>query len=124
MHKLRILVVGALVALASTVALAQTGAIQGTVTDKSGAVVQGAEVTVKSLGTNAVRTVTTGSTGVYSFPNLPVGHYGISMTKTGFKVYRLVDVELTVAQALGVDAALERYIIHFEGVGENHREHI
>ena len=107
MHKLRILVVGALVALASTVALAQTGAIQGTVTDKSGAVVQGAEVTVKSLGTNAVRTVTTGSTGVYSFPNLPVGHYGISMTKTGFKVYRLDDVELTVAQALGVDAALE-----------------
>ncbi len=93
MLKLRILAVGALFALASAVAFAQTGSIQGTVTDKSGAVVQGAEVTATSLATNLTRTATTGSTGVYSLPNLPVGHYGISVTKTGFKLYRLDDVE-------------------------------
>jgi hypothetical protein len=107
MLKLRILVLGALVALASCAVYAQTGSIQGTVTDKSGAVVQGAEVTVKSLATNAVRAVTTGNTGVYSLPNLPVGHYGVSVTKAGFKIYRLDDVELTVAQTLAVDAILE-----------------
>jgi hypothetical protein len=107
MLKLRILVLTILVVLASLVAFAQTGAIQGTVTDKSGAVVQGANVTAKNLATNVTSTTTSGGTGVYSFPNLPVGHYGISVTKTGFKVYRLDDVELTVAQTLGVDASLE-----------------
>src|SRR6266481_2762317 len=107
MLNLRILAVGALFALASAVAFAQTGSIQGTVTDKSGAVVQGAEVTTKNLATNVTSSTTTGATGVYSFPSLPVGHYGISVTKTGFKVHRLDDVELTVAQTLGVDASLE-----------------
>ena len=42
--------------LAATFALAQTGSIQGTVTDSAGAVVQGAEITVKNLGSNALRT--------------------------------------------------------------------
>ena len=49
-------------------ALAQTGSIQGTVTDSAGAVVQGAEVTVRNLGSNAVRTVTSSGTGAYSIP--------------------------------------------------------
>jgi len=47
------------VLLLAGMASAQTGSIQGTVTDKSGAVVQGAEVTVRNLSTNAVRTATT-----------------------------------------------------------------
>jgi len=45
--------------LGEPVALAQTGAIQGTVTDKSGAVVQVLN-DGEELGTNEVRTVTTG----------------------------------------------------------------
>src|SRR6201997_2367343 len=107
MQKLRITVLLTIVLLVSSVAVAQTGSIQGTVTDKSGAVVQGAEVSAKELGTGILRTTTTGSTGVYSMQNMPVGHYAISVTKTGFKTYKLDDVELTVAQALGVDASLE-----------------
>jgi hypothetical protein len=107
MLRLKIAVLSILVLLVSGLALAQTGSIQGTVTDKSGAVVQGAEVNAKSLATGTLRTATTGSSGVFSMQNLPVGHYEISVKKTGFKTYKLDDMELTVAQALGVDAALE-----------------
>ena len=42
MLKFRILILGVLVALASTIAWAQTGSIQGTVSDQTGAVVQNA----------------------------------------------------------------------------------
>src|SRR5882724_3166253 len=107
MLKFRILILGVLVALASTKARAQTGSIQGTVSDQTGAVVQGAEVAARNLETNATRVTTTGGTGVYSLPNLSVGHYEVTVKKTGFKIYRLDDVQLTVAQVLGVDAALE-----------------
>jgi len=107
MRKLRILFVGLLMVVWSAIALAQTGSIQGTITDNSGAVVQGAEVTVKSVETNATRTVTTSTTGVYSVPNLPVGHYDVTAKKESFKVYRLERVEVTVAQTLGLDIALE-----------------
>ncbi len=107
MQKLRMLAVGVLVVLSSAVALAQTGSIQGTVTDNSGAVVQGAEVSARSVETNAVRTVATSSTGVYSLPNLPVGHYDITVKKESFKVYRLDQVEVTVAHTLGLDITLE-----------------
>jgi hypothetical protein len=107
MQKLRILAVGMLVVVWSALALAQTGSIQGTVTDNSGAVVQGAQVTVRSVETNAMRTVSTSGTGVYSLPNLPVGHYDITAKKESFKVYRLENIQLTVAQALGLDITLD-----------------
>ena len=61
--------------LCATLALAQTGSIQGTVTDSAGAVVSGAEITVRNLGSNAVRTVTSGGTGAYSVPIPPAGAY-------------------------------------------------
>jgi hypothetical protein len=107
MQKIRIPLIAMMAVLACSVAVAQTGSIQGTVTDKSGAVVQAAEVTVKNLATGVTRVTTTGPSGVYSLPNLEVGHYEIAVKKTGFKIYRLDDVQLTVAQTLGVDAALE-----------------
>ena len=56
MQRLRFLSGSIILVLAATFALAQTGSIQGTVTDSAGAVVPGAEVTVKNLGSNAVRT--------------------------------------------------------------------
>jgi len=73
MRSLRPIFGSALLVLAATFALAQTGSIQGTVTDSVGAVVQGAEVTVKNLGSNAVRSATSSGTGAYSIPTLAPG---------------------------------------------------
>jgi hypothetical protein len=108
MQKLRItFLVSFVLMLTGAVALAQTGSIQGTVTDKSGAVVQGAEVTVRNLETSAMRAVISSNSGVYSIPNLAVGDYEISVKKVGFKLFRLDDVEVTVAEARTLDAELE-----------------
>jgi len=107
MVKLKLFVVGMLATLSMTAAWAQTGSIQGIVKDNSGAVIQGADVIVRNIETNAHRSVSTSSTGVYSVPNLPVGHYEITAKKDSFKVYHLGDIELTVAQTLGVDISLE-----------------
>jgi Carboxypeptidase regulatory-like domain len=84
--KLRILtclLLAALVAL--PVFAASTGDISGTVTDQTGAVVQGATVTVKSLATGAIRTVVTNQYGEFSVPQLELGNYQVKIEKTGFK---------------------------------------
>ena len=80
--------------LGSLVAIAQTGSIQGTVTDKTGAVIDGASVTVTSLDTKATRVVTTGGTGAYTVPNLPAGHYEIVIKKDGFRTFKVAKLAL------------------------------
>src|SRR6266550_1190212 len=59
-------------------------AIQGTITDKSGAVVSGVQVVAKNKATDLTRTTTTSETGYYRFELLPVGTYTVSVTKAGF----------------------------------------
>lgn len=63
-----------------------TGALSGTVTDSSGAVVAGAKVTVFSTARGAV--VFDGKTsdsGAYSAPALPAGVYSLRVEAKGFK---------------------------------------
>jgi hypothetical protein len=67
---------------------ALTGDISGTVTDASGAVVVGAKVTVKNLGTGATREATTGDIGQFSVAQLEIGSYEVSIEKSGFKIYK------------------------------------
>ena len=105
--RFRSLLVGFAVVMFALVSWAQTGSIAGTVTDSTGAVVQGAQVTIKNTATNAARTATSGTTGAYSVPNLSIGMYEITVTKASFKTFRMQGVQLTVAQALTVNAKLE-----------------
>ena len=92
--------------LFAATALAQTGSIAGTVSDASGALVRGAEITVRNTATNEEHQTVSSATGTYSITNLQVGPYEITVKKTGFKQFRQPSVELTVAQALTVDAKL------------------
>ncbi len=92
--------------LCAAAAFAQTGSIAGTVTDSSGAVVQGAEVTARNTATNEAHKATSSSSGSYSISELPVGPYEITAKKDGFKAFRLPNIELTVAQSLTVDPKL------------------
>ena len=55
----------------SMVSLAQTGSIAGTVTDPSGAVVPGADVTVRNTATNQSHSTTSGASGSYSRDRSP-----------------------------------------------------
>jgi hypothetical protein len=107
----RMLLVGLLVLLGSISAFAQTSAIAGTVTDSAGAVVNGAQVSVKNVGTGQAHTVTTSGTGTYSITSLPVGVYEITVTKDGFKTFRVPDAQLTVGQTMGVNVKLEPGVV-------------
>ena len=107
MHRLRVIVGSVLLTLIASFALAQTGSIQGTVTDSAGAVVQGAEITVRNIGSNALRTVTSTGTGAYSVPTLPVGAYEITVKMASFKTFHAAEVQLTVGQALSLNVQLE-----------------
>ena len=52
---------------------AGTGALEGTISDSSGAVVPNASVTATSVATGQVRTAITGQDGTYKFSLLPPG---------------------------------------------------
>ena len=86
---------------------AQTGSISGTVTDSSGALVQGAEVGVRNLGTGETRVTKSGANGSYTITNLPVGQYEVTAKQPNFKTYHMPSATLTVAQGLTVNIELQ-----------------
>jgi hypothetical protein len=95
------------VLLAGAVAKAQveSGQIAGVVTDQSGAIITGADVTVKNLGTNAVRTVRSSANGTYTVTGLPPARYEVTITSSSFKPFT-ANVEVTVGGHVSVDAKL------------------
>lgn len=81
------------------------GAIQGTVTDPSGAVVPNAAVHIVNTATGQVHDTTTNSAGFYSVPGLFAGSYTITVTAPGMKQYGTA-ITLLVAQTAVEDAKL------------------
>src|SRR5689334_114479 len=83
-----------------------TGYISGTVTDKSGAAVVSADVTVTAAGGGLTRTTTTNGDGAYVVAGLPGGTYNLTVTAKGFQKYSATKVVLDVAQKIRVDVQL------------------
>ncbi len=83
-----------------------TGYISGTVTDKSGAAIVGAEVVVTLAGGSLTRTTTTNSDGAYVVAGLPGGSYDLTVKSKGFETYQAKSVKLDVAQKIRVDVQL------------------
>jgi hypothetical protein len=77
----------------------------GTVTDQTGALVDGATITAKELATGQVRS-TTSQGGTYSLPLLPVGTYTLSCTHAGFSTEVHSNITLTVGQIATSDFSL------------------
>src|SRR5208282_564175 len=73
--------------LSSFGALGQSNraSITGTVTDSSGAVIVGVDVTARNVDTNVETTTVSNGDGIYLLPNLPPGKYALTFRKTGFK---------------------------------------
>ena len=61
------------------------GAIRGTVTDASGAVVADAKVTLTSEGTGLVMSTVTSKDGTFTFSPVKIGSYTVSVEAAGFK---------------------------------------
>src|SRR5580692_3743217 len=85
-----------LLALIALTGHAQTfrGAITGTVTDPSGAVIPNAQVRATESATGIERTTNTTSDGQYAFQDLPLGFYKVTVTAAGFPPYTVDKVEV------------------------------
>jgi hypothetical protein len=59
----------------TTLAQVSGGSITGTVRGDSGTAIPGVQVSIKDVTTGQVRTIQTDTSGSYSLPALPVGHY-------------------------------------------------
>ena len=78
-----------------------SGTVNGTVTDGSGAVVPGATVTIENPVSGYKRSVVSDQTGKYQFPNVPFNSYHLTIAAQGFDHYsRDVDVRSPVAITL------------------------
>ena len=68
-------------------ALAQQtlGAINGTVTDSSGAVVPNVNIKARAVATNLELTAASKSDGSFSISDLPIGNYEVTFSKEGFQ---------------------------------------
>ena len=85
---------------------AGTGAITGAVTDATGGVIPGVEVTVRSAATNVSRTVITNEVGRYDVVALWPGEYEVSATLAGFSTLLRKGITVSVGQRAVVDLAL------------------
>ncbi|MCU1384280.1 MAG: Outer rane receptor for ferrienterochelin and colicin [Acidobacteria bacterium] len=82
------------------------GAIEGTVSDSSGAVLPGVTVTITNVDTGAERSVVTNEKGLYRAPLLPLGKYRVVAELQGFKKFEGTDIQLSVGQTATVNATL------------------
>src|SRR5215471_15547462 len=80
-----------------------TGAIQGTVTDASGAVVANATVRVTDPAHGVDRTQATDSAGLYYVPSLPVGTYNVEVRAPGLATTETKGVILNVGTTVTQD---------------------
>jgi len=88
---------------------AQTGttSLRGTVTDKTGAAVVGAKVTVSNQGLGLTRESTTGTTGEYEFLALPPGTYVLTVEMRSFRKYEQTNLQLLVNTPGTANVSLE-----------------
>jgi len=93
---------------AGAVCTAQTGtSLRGTITDPSGALVPNATVILENVGTNASRTVTTNSEGVYQILQVAPGPYRLTAELAGFKPILTENIQLLINTPANLDLKFE-----------------
>ena len=84
-----------------------TTAVFGTVSDSTGAVMPGVEVTATNLATNFSRNATTDGQGQYLIQFLPIGEYRVEAKSQGFKSFTQTGIAIEVATRARVDVVLQ-----------------
>ena len=104
------LLFGCIFALVACISIAHgqtvTGSITGQVTDPTGAVVPGAQVTAHNLDTGVNTASTANETGLFRIEFLPIGHYQVSVTANGFTTETLPAFVLEVLQTANFNVKL------------------
>src|ERR1043166_5691605 len=95
----------ALIAVAAVSLYAQlnVGRITGTVHDASGAVMPGVTIDAKNTDTGLTQQAVTNAEGVYVVKLLPIGHYIVTVSQTGFQKFERTDIQVVSGEAVTVD---------------------
>ena len=83
------------------------GTLVGNVTDGTGAVIPGAQVTITNEGTGATRSGEANASGAYSFPTVASGTYRVEVRSEGFRAYTATGVAVEANDATRVNVELE-----------------
>ena len=108
-RRMRAVLCTALVAVVTVAAGAQTvtGSIRGLITDPSGAVVPGSEITATNVNTGVKTKTTTDKSGNYNIQTLSVGSYTVTATRQGFKTTSVGPIALEIDQIAKIDVKLQ-----------------
>src|ERR1043166_54789 len=85
---------------------ASTGALTGTVTDATGAVVPKAAINLRNNGTGLLRTAVADLEGFYRFSLLPPGQYELRVEMAGFAPHILREVMIQISEVRRIDVEL------------------
>ena len=95
-------------ALACSLLWAQaTAQINGRVTDQTGAVLPGVDITATQTDTGITRTTITDETGAFVLPNLATGPYRVEAALAGFRTFVQTGIVLQVNSSPVINAILE-----------------
>jgi hypothetical protein len=84
-----------------------TGRILGSVTDKSGTYIAGANVAVTDVARGVTQNLATDSDGAFVALNLVAGTYSVRVEVKGFKVFDRKNIQVEVGKDLRVDVVLQ-----------------
>ena len=96
------LVVGLLLTVGQLYGQVDTGVILGTVKDQSGAIIPGANVTLRNQGTGLAVSLATSGDGSYVFRPVKIGTYTLEAQFKGFETVKHTDVTVDVQQEVVV----------------------
>lgn len=83
-----------------------TAGINGTIRDPSGAVIPGAQISLKNVDTGVQRSTASNDTGTYVIVNILPGRYDLAVSKAGFQTTLTQGISLAVNQATTYDFTL------------------
>jgi hypothetical protein len=90
---------GIFLVFASHLYAATGGSVSGMVRDSSGAVIPGAELLLVNTGQQTVYRTRSDRLGSFSFPNLPVGPYDLTISAPGFITERKTNLTVDADSA-------------------------
>ncbi len=102
-HRSSLLALAAVVLVPALVSGQSTATLAGTVKDPSGAVLPGAQVVIRNIGTGVARTLTSDSAGQYVAASLPPGDYSVEATAPGFGAFTVNRLTLLVDARANLD---------------------
>lgn len=83
-----------------------TGTLRGTVTDPSGAAISNATVTATATNTGLSRSAASNDSGIFVFPNLPIGAYSLKIAAKGFATQERPGIMLITGQTIDLPIQL------------------